>query len=175
LGLLGFALFNSSDVFLLLMAKSAGMNDSMVIGIYIFYNLVYALFAFPLGMLADKIGLKKIFITGLVLFSIVYFGMSMAGQNIYLVASLFLLYGLYAAATEGVSKAWITNITEAKDAATAVGSFSAWQSICSLVASTLTGFLWFQFGAAAALTITAIAALAVAGYLLSIPPPDKHT
>jgi MFS family permease len=151
------------------------MNDSMVIGIYIFYNLVYALFAFPLGMLADKIGLKKIFITGLVLFSIVYFGMSMAGQNIYLVASLFLLYGLYAAATEGVSKAWITNITEAKDAATAVGSFSAWQSICSLVASTLTGFLWFQFGDAAALTITAIAALAVAGYLLSIPHPDKHT
>ncbi|HSR38711.1 MAG TPA: MFS transporter [Phnomibacter sp.] len=174
LGLLGFALFNSSDVFLLLKAKSSGMNDSMVIGIYIFYNLVYALFAFPLGMLADKIGLKKIFITGLVLFAIVYFGMSMAGQNLYLVASLFLLYGLYAAATEGVSKAWITNITEAKDAATAVGSFSAWQSICSLIASSLTGFMWFHFGAAAALAITAIAALAVAGYLLRIPPPERH-
>jgi hypothetical protein len=52
-GLLVFALFNSSDVFLLLKAKQAGLNDTQVIGIYIFYNLIYALFALPLGMLAD--------------------------------------------------------------------------------------------------------------------------
>jgi sugar phosphate permease len=52
-GLLVFTLFNSSDVFLLLQAKQAGLDDTMVIGIYIFYNLVYALSAFPAGMLAD--------------------------------------------------------------------------------------------------------------------------
>lgn len=173
-GLLGFALFNSSDVFLLLKAKSAGMDDSLVIGIYIFYNLVYAIFAFPIGILADKIGLKKIFITGLVLFSLVYFGMSTADNNLYLFAFLFLMYGLYAAATEGVSKAWITNITESKDAATAVGSYSAWQSLCSLAASSITGLLWFSLGSSAALAITGTAALMVVVYLLTIPGPEKH-
>ena len=40
IGLLAFALFNSSDVFLLLKAKQAGLDDTMVIGVYIFYNLV---------------------------------------------------------------------------------------------------------------------------------------
>ncbi|MFZ3274566.1 MAG: MFS transporter, partial [Lutibacter sp.] len=50
-GLLVFTLFNSSDVFLILKAKQAGIDDTMVIGIYIFYNLVYALFAFPIGIL----------------------------------------------------------------------------------------------------------------------------
>lgn len=173
-GLLWFALFNSSDVFLLLKAKASGLNDTAVIGIYIFYNLVYALFAFPVGILADKIGLKKIFITGLVLFAAVYFGMSWAENNIYLFSILFLLYGLYAAATEGVSKAWITNISDASDAATAVGSFAAWQSIGSLVASALTGFIWYQFGAGTALAVTAMATLIAIGYFFSIPSPEKH-
>ena len=65
IGLLAFALFNSSDVFLLLKAKQSGLSDSMVIGIYIFYNLIYALAAFPMGIIADKVGLKKIFIIGM--------------------------------------------------------------------------------------------------------------
>ena len=76
-GLLVFALFNSSDVFLLLKAKEAGLDDVIVISIYIFYNLIYALFAFPMGVIADKIGLKTIFIIGLALFTIVYFGMAL--------------------------------------------------------------------------------------------------
>lgn len=42
IGLLAFTLFNSSDVFLLLKAKQEGLNDTTIIGIYIFYNLSYA-------------------------------------------------------------------------------------------------------------------------------------
>jgi len=60
-------LFNSSDIFLLLKVKQAGLSDAMIIGVYIFYNLIYALFSFPLGIIADKFGLKKIFIIGLAL------------------------------------------------------------------------------------------------------------
>jgi hypothetical protein len=58
-GLLVFTICNSSDFFLLLKIKQAGLNDAATIGVYIFYNIVYALAAFPLGILADKIGLKK--------------------------------------------------------------------------------------------------------------------
>ena len=52
IGLLVFTLFNSSDVFLLLQIKQAGLNDTSLIGVYIFYNLIYALFAFPIGVMA---------------------------------------------------------------------------------------------------------------------------
>jgi MFS family permease len=167
-GLLFFALFNSSDVFLLLQAKQAGHNDTMVIGVYIFYNLIYALFAFPLGIIADKIGLKAIYLIGLALFVLVYLGMAFT-TNFYFLLALFFLYGIYAAATEGISKAWISNITDKKDTATAIGNFSGLQSICSMLASSLTGLIWFQFGAKFAFITTATAALIVIVYFFKLP------
>lgn len=163
IGLLAFALFNSSDVFLLLKAKQSGMNDSLLIGVYIFYNLIYALFAFPLGILADRIGLKKMFLAGLILFATVYFGMSSAGNTVLFIV-LFFLYGLYAAATEGISKAWITNLTDRKDTATAIGLYSSFQSLCAMTASTLSGIIWFKFGASAMFLITGIAVLLIVVY-----------
>lgn len=172
-GLLIFTLCNSSDVFLLLKVKQAGLDDSATIGVYIFYNLVFALAAFPAGILADKIGLKKVFITGLLLFALVYAGMSFNG-SIFFYGFLFLLYGLYAAATEGISKAWISNITDKADTATAIGTYTGFQSICTMLASFITGWLWFQFGAVPAFVATATIALAVLLYfLIGIKESDR--
>ncbi len=174
IGLLAFALFNSSDVFLLLKAKEAGLDDTSVIGVYVFYNLVYALSAFPLGALADKIGLKTIFLIGLLIFATVYLGMTF-NPNLYWFVGLFFLYGVYAAATEGISKAWISNITDKKDTATAIGTFSGLQSICAMMASSMAGFLWFQFGSTTTFVATAVVALITAAYIFtSIPQPNSH-
>ncbi len=172
IGLLVFTLFNSSDVFLLLKIKETGIDDKTVIGIYIFYNLVYALFAFPVGILADKLGLKRIFIIGLVLFATVYLGMAFSTQW-YAFAMLFFLYGIYAAATEGIAKAWISNITNKKDTATAIGTFTGLQSIGSLPASSLTGLIWFKFGAATAFIATAAAVASLVVYFSGLPAPEK--
>ncbi|HTL08113.1 MAG TPA: MFS transporter, partial [Chitinophagaceae bacterium] len=172
-GLLVFTLCNSSDVFLLLRVQQAGLNDTMTIGVYIFYNLVYALAAFPLGILADRVGLKKVFVAGLLLFALVYAGMTVTGSW-YWYGLLFLMYGLYAAANEGISKAWISNISNKADTATAIGTYTGLQSICTLLASMLTGWIWFRFGAATAFIITAIMAVMVLLYfLVTIPAPLK--
>lgn len=174
IGLLLFTLFNSSDIFLLLQAKQAGLDDTMVIGVYIFYNLIYAMFAFPIGILADNVGLKTIFIIGLALFAAVYFGMAI-NTNLYIFFGLFFLYGIYASATEGISKAWISNVTYKKDTATAIGTFSGLQSICSMLASSLTGLIWFQFGAKTAFITTATVTLLVIVYFLTIPKSKNNT
>jgi MFS family permease len=173
IGLLVFTLFNSSDVFLLLKAKQSGMDDTMVIGAYIFYNIIYALFAFPVGILADRVGLKKIFIIGLVLFAAVYFGMAV-NTNLYFFFGLFFLYGVYASATEGISKAWISNITNKKDTATAIGTYTGLQSICTMLASSLTGLIWFQYGATAAFVATASVTVFVIVYFITIPKPVTY-
>ncbi len=107
---------------------------------------------------------------GLALFAIVYFGIS-ANTNLYFFFGLFFLYGIYAAATEGISKAWISNITSKKDTATAIGTFSGLQSICTMLASSLTGVIWFQFGAGTAFITTATATIIVIAYFLAIPKP----
>ncbi len=163
-GLLLFALFNSSDVFLLLKMKTSGLTDTAVIGIYIFYNLVYAILAYPIGILADKLGLKKIFIAGLFIFCLVYIGFAF-NNNLLVFLFLFFLYGVYAAATEGIAKAWISNIVDKKETATAIGTYAGFQSICALIASSLCGLLWFNFGAMITFLITAAISIFVIFYL----------
>lgn len=172
IGLLAFTLFNSSDVFLLLKAKESGLSDTAVIGIYIFYNLVYALFAYPLGILADKIGLKKMLILGIGIFSLVYFGMG-SKHNIPIFVGLFSLYGIYAAATEGISKAWISNISDKKDTATAIGTYSAFQSICTMLASSIAGLIWYQFGANITFFLTGFASILVLLYFVLMTQEKK--
>ncbi len=173
MGLLVFALFNSADVFLLLKAAEAGLSDTVVIMMYIFYNLVYAIFAFPLGIVADKIGLPKIFIIGIAIFVLVYAGFAFA-ISITHFAILFLLYGLFAAATDGISKAWITNIAATKDTATAIGTYTAFQSIAALFASSFAGFMWFQFGSSATFIISAVIGIVVLLYFIIYLAPFSN-
>ena len=160
IGLLLFALFNSSDVFLLLKAKEITGSDSFTIGAYIFYNLVYAAAAYPMGMLADKWGIKNIFITGLLLFALVYFLFGLSTSAVLLFVSFF-LYGIYAAATEGISKAWITNLSSKSNTATAIGFYTSCQSICSLFASAIAGLLWSSFNSTVAFFTTSFITLFV--------------
>ncbi len=164
-GLLIFTLFNSSDIFLLMKVKEAGVSDGDVITIYIFYNLVYALFAFPLGILADKIGLKKIYILGLFIFAMVYACMAYATLP-YQFYIIFFLYAVYAAATEGIAKAWISNISAREDTATAIGTYAAFQSICIMIASSLAGFIWYRFGSNATFFLSAVMAFLVVLYIV---------
>jgi len=165
--LLAFSLFNSSDVFLLLKIKQAGFTDSTVIAVYVFYNLVYAAFSLPLGVLADKLGMKRILFAGLLLFACAYMGMVFAESDIAFFF-LFFLYGVYAAATEGIAKAWITNICSKDDTATAIGTFTAFQSLTALLSSSLAGLVWFSFGASMVFAVSGIAAVFVAISILRI-------
>ncbi len=173
-GLLVFALVNSSDVFLLLKAKEAGIDDTMVIGLYIFYNLIYALFAFPLGYVADKIGLPIIYVVGLFLFAAVYFFMA-STLDLPAYFLVFFIYGIFAAATDGISKAWISNIVKSTDTATAIGTYSGFQSICALLASGCTGLIWFYFGSGTAFLATGGATILVALYFIVIFPRREDT
>jgi MFS family permease len=171
--LLVFALFNSSDAFLLLKIKESGLDDTTLISIFIFYNLIYALFSYPMGILADKIGMKKIFITGLILFAFTYSGIAFANNKI-IFFMLFFLYGIYSAATEGIAKAWISNISDKKNTATAIGTYNAFQSIATLLASTIAGLIWFQFGSTATFLLTSIVTLLVVVYMVAFVIPAKE-
>ncbi|HNF69757.1 MAG TPA: MFS transporter, partial [Chitinophagales bacterium] len=82
---------------------------------------------------------------------------------------LFACYGIYAAATEGIAKAWITNITPKEEAGTAIGTYTGLSSIAAFFASALAGLIWSVAGAGWAFGISAAVALLVGAYLVSIP------
>lgn len=175
--LLLFALFNSSDVFLLLITKETiGDNtlligqtefnaDTITIAAYIFYNLVYAITAYPAGVLADKLGNKKVIIVGMLLFAIVYAGFATT-PSIPMIFILFAIYGIYAAATEGVVKAWITNMAHEQNTGTAIGFYASAESVCTLFASIIAGAIWTGFGSAATFIVTSAVSILVCLYFL---------
>lgn len=164
IGLLGFTLFNSSDAFLLLSIKNKGFSDAYMIGIYIFYNLIYALLSFPIGILADKFGLARTLIVGFVVFAIVYLFMGFA-LALWQFLVIFGLYALYAASTEGISKALISNIAEKDKTATAIGFYTSFASLFTMLASSLAGLIWYTFGMKTMFILSASGVFCVAIYL----------
>lgn len=169
-GLLLFSLFNSSDIFLLLMAKHMGIADLDIIMVYVFYNLVYAVFALPFGNLADKFGMRKTFMIGLVLFCITYAGMAFV-QNTYMLFGLFFVYGMFSAVNEGVSKAWISKLAHDGSTATAIGFFASGNSLAAMAASSGAGLIWVTAGAPATFLISAAGAFAAFVYFAG----NRHT
>lgn len=170
IGLLAFTLFNASDFFLLLKMKQDGLDDISIISIYIFYNLVYAVTALPLGILADRIGLKAMLIIGLCAYAILYFGMAlMSGGTPFFF--FFFAYGIYSSATEGISKAWISNTCESQDLGTALGTFLGFQSITLMIASILTGILWSMIGASTTFLIVGSITTLLIFYFITLKNP----
>lgn len=174
IGLLFFALINSSDVFLLLKAKQISGSDTSVLLAYIFYNLVFALFAYPLGKLADRIGLKQLIVLGFLLFSAVYTTMAFTDSYGLLIA-VFFGYGIYAAATEGVAKALVSNVVAKTETASAIGFYAGWNSIFAFLASSLTGLIWFTISPQTAFLLSAGGSVLVVLYLAATKIPVVKT
>lgn len=163
--LAAFSLVNSSDVFLILKSRDISESSKLAIFGYIFYNIVYAVSSYPLGNLSDKLGKRNIFTGGLILFSLVYFGFAFI-PDIYLLWILFALYGIYAASTEGISKAWISDIIPDERRGTAIGLATLITGICVMIGSFATGFLWDKFGSQIPFLISAIVSLLIALLLM---------
>jgi len=176
-GLLIFALFNSSDIFLLLITRETIGNDTITIAgttlnadtitiaAYIFYNLVYAASSYPMGALADRLGYKKIILLGFALFTLVYGGFAF-NPSIAVIFILFSVYGIYAAATEGVIKAWISNLAHKENTATAIGFYTSCESVGTLLASIIAGALWTNFGSTSTFITTSVVSVIVCIYFL---------
>lgn len=159
-----FFLGNSSDVFLILCAKDLGLSSAAAIFAYVIYNLTFAIFAAPAGILSDRLGRRRIMQAGFILFAGVYAGFALAPST-FLIWPLFGLYGFYAAMTEGVSKAAIADLVAPAHRGSAIGIYYLLTGLATLIASTLAGWLWKELGASTALGFSTIMAL-LAGLLL---------
>lgn len=140
-----FSLVNSSDVFLLLKAKENGLSLNSVIFMYCFYNLIYSLMSPYFGKLSDRIPRKKVLIFGLLIFSGVYLGFSIS-DSVWHYWVLFGIYGFYMAATDGVGKALAVDLVQPNQKATGLGVLATVTGISTLIASTVAGVLWDNFG-----------------------------
>jgi MFS family permease len=149
-----FTLGNSSNQFLLLRSTGLGFTLSTVLLMYIIFNFTTALFSTNFGALGDKIGYKKLLVSGYLLYGVVYiaFGFITPGTR-FLIWLFWPIYGLYYSMTEGVEKAFVARIAPTDSRGTALGLYNTIVGIGLLPASIIAGFLFsisprapFMFG-----------------------------
>jgi len=143
-----FALGNSSDAFLILRSQNLGLSLTLVVLAYVLFNFTYAIFSTPAGIISDKIGPKKVLLTGFLLFSAVYLFFGLINSSLFL-WFLFPIYGIYMALTEGVGKAYISNLVPQEKTGTAFGVYQTTIGLCTFFASLIAGLFWTYIGVSA--------------------------
>jgi MFS family permease len=164
-----FSLGNSADVFLLLRARDLGLGATAVVLAYALYNTLYSGLSWPLGTLSDRIGKRRVLGAGLLIFAAVYAGFGLATDDV-LVWPLMAVYGVYIAATDGVGKALVSDLSPAHDRATGQGMFKLATGGASVVASLVAGVLWQVVAPEAVFALGAVAALLGFAALVAVRP-----
>jgi len=139
-----FALANFSYMFFILRAQeffTGKLSTGIPIILYVLFNIFYALFAIPFGILSDKIGRKKAIILGYLLFSLTCLGFIFSHSLITFVI-LFSLYGLMYAIVDGNQRAFISDLSQEELRATALGTFHTAIGLAALPAGLIAGFFW---------------------------------
>ncbi|MBI4294958.1 MAG: MFS transporter [Chloroflexi bacterium] len=162
-----FTLGNSSDAFLILRAHNIGLSTLDILLVLVLFNAVYAAVSYPAGVLSDKLGRKLVILVGWAIYGMIYLGFALAGAA-WQIVLLFVLYGVYYGATEGVLRALVADLVPERARGSAYGLYHSVVGISMLPASVIAGVLWqvvspaapFFFGAALALlAMVALAAL----------------
>jgi len=153
-----FTLGNSTDALLMVKANEVGVKVAFIPLVYLVTSIVSVLLSIPVGSLSDRVGKEKILIIGYLIYAVVYYGFGVTG-SVGTIIGLFALYGLYSAATDGIQKAFVSDIIDENKKGTGLGIYNALLGITLLPASLIAGMLYdrvnshipFYFGAATAL------------------------
>lgn len=139
-----FALAHFSYMFFLMRVQTfftGKLSLALPVLLYLIFNIIYAIGAIPLGILADRIGRRKVIICGYFLFSLTSFGFLYA-HTLSAFIVLFMLYGIVNAIVEGNQRAFIADIATKSEKATSLGMFHTTIGILTLVANLTAGALW---------------------------------
>ncbi|MGZ5539626.1 MAG: MFS transporter [Halobacteriota archaeon] len=168
MGLGIFFVGNSSDAFLFLRAQNLGIPTLVIPLLYLSMNVIYAVSAFPFGIVSDKIGRKAVLLIGFAIFFIVYLGFAFASSAL-VIWVLFPFYGLYYGLTDGVSRALVSDLAPPHLKATAFGTYYFVVGVVAFPASLIAGALWQTVGPTFAFlygAFMAVAALLVIGFVV---------
>lgn len=140
-----FTLGNSSNQFILLRAvePDLGFTPANVILLYLLYNIVYMIVSYPAGRLSDSVGRKPLIVVGFLTYGITYIIIAIWPWLIWVAM---VVYGLYSGMTEGVMKAFISELSPEDKRATVLGLYATIEGIGLLPASLIAGWLWASFG-----------------------------
>jgi len=170
-----FALSNSSDMFLLLRAREIGVPQEQIPLLWASISLITTLFGTPLSALSDRFSRKYFIFVSWGVFAFFYSAMGYVDLTISMLYGLFVLYGLFKAATEGVEKALVADLAPAGLMGTAFGWFNLASGLMLLPASIVFGYLYEKEGPTSAFLFSGICSTLAAILLATWVFKGKNT
>jgi len=140
-----FALGAFTYSFLLIDAKSAGVKTGFIPVLYLIYSVAAALFSYPFGRLADRIGRKPVMFLAYAAWAAVCAGVILT-RHLGVLVALFVLFGVHKAALEPVQKTIAAELAPPAYRASVLGAFQMVIGLAALPASLLAGLLWDKIG-----------------------------
>lgn len=140
-----FTLGNSSDAFLILKAKDSGVTTALIPLLWIVLHFVKVITSVPGGEWSDRIGRRKVIVIGWIVYALIYLGFGFSSR-IFHIWGLFALYGIYFGLTEGVEKAFVSDLASKEFQGTAFGFYHLAVGIAAFPSSVVFGFVWQKVG-----------------------------
>jgi MFS family permease len=136
-----FTLGNSSDAFLTLRAQNLGVSVLGILIMLLVFNLVYSIISTPAGNLSDRIGRRRLIISGWLVYAVIYLGFAFATRawHIWL---LYVAYGVYYGMAYGSANAMVADLVPENLRGTAYGTYNAVIGLLAFPASFIAGVLW---------------------------------
>ena len=150
-----FTLSNSSDAFLLLRAREAGIPTGTIPLLWAALHACKVVSSLVGGDLSDRLGRKQLIVSGWLFYAAVYAGFAFVSTPAG-AWSLFLVYGIYFGLAEGAEKALVADLVRPEQRGTAYGLYNLAFSVTVWPASLLMGLLWNWRGATFAFLTSAV-------------------
>jgi MFS family permease len=168
-----FSLGNSSDMFLVLRAGNIGIAASKAPLLGLVFNITFTLASWPAGKFSDRFSRSMIAAAGYFVFAIVYFVFALAPSQLAIWLAM-AFYGLFYALTNAVLKALVVESVAADVRGRALGIYSFFTSVTTLLSSVITGSLWKVYGAAIPFYVSAGIAAVSGIALLAYRTPVRN-
>jgi MFS family permease len=165
-----------SEAFLVLRAQSVGMALAWIPLVMVLMSVVYALVAYPAGVLADRGKQRALLSAGLAALIVADVVLAYA-RSVDSVLVGTAIWGVHMGLTQGVLAALVAQAAPTDLRGTAFGLFNLVSGLALLVASVLAGWLWAVYGphvtfvAGAALTALSLLGLSLRPRLRGDFPP----
>jgi len=166
-----FTLARFSEAFLILRAQQLGLADAFAPMVLVIMNVVYALSAYPLGRLADRMNHQTLLAAGLAVLIVSDLVLAQA-QGLATVALGVALWGLHMGMTQGLLATMVAGTAPTDLRGTAFGFFNLVSGVAMLIASVLAGLLWDKLGAAT--TFYTGAAFSIVALVMLAPGRRRH-
>ena len=140
-----FTLARFSEAFLLLRAQSVGLPLALIPGVFVLMNVVYAVAAYPVGVVSDKVDRVTLLFIGFAILIVADLALGLSG-NIFGVAVGVALWGLHMGFTQGILSTLVADAAPPELRGTAFGMFNLMSGLALLAASVIAGALWDTAG-----------------------------